>query len=125
MLIHHQSPLLSTTKPLKLLHIDLFRPIKIASLGGNKYSFVIVDNFSKFTWVLFLTQNDESFETFQNFYKNVKNEKDANIIFLRSNHARELKNELFKTFFFIRMASLIIFSIQNLLNKIELFKGKI
>ena len=36
---------ISTTRPLQLLHMNLFGPFKIASYGGNYYVFVIVDDF--------------------------------------------------------------------------------
>jgi hypothetical protein len=41
--------IVSTSKPLELLHLDLFGPSRIRSLGGNYYRFVIVDDFSRFT----------------------------------------------------------------------------
>jgi hypothetical protein len=40
---------ISTKKPLELLHIDLFAPVKTTSLEGKNYGFVIVDDYSKFT----------------------------------------------------------------------------
>jgi len=35
-----------TTRPLELIHIDLFRPTKIKSLCDNRFVFVLVDDFS-------------------------------------------------------------------------------
>jgi len=43
----------STTRPLELLHMDLFDPSRTMSLGGNYYAFEIVDDFSRLTWTLF------------------------------------------------------------------------
>jgi predicted SAM-dependent methyltransferase len=51
---------ISTSRPLQLLHIDLFGPNRVASLGEKLYAFVIVDNFSCFTWVLFLAHKNEA-----------------------------------------------------------------
>jgi len=62
---------ISTQKLIELLHIDLFGPVQTASLSGKRYGFVIVDDFSRFTWVLFLKHKDESFKAFQNFCKRV------------------------------------------------------
>ena len=45
---------ISITKLFELLHLDLFGLTRTTSLGGKKYSLVIVDNFSIFTWVIFL-----------------------------------------------------------------------
>ena len=47
--------ILSTSKPLELLHMDLFGPSRIKSYGGNYYALVIVDDYSRFTWTFFLT----------------------------------------------------------------------
>jgi len=63
--LHSKSAVLSH-KVLELLHIDIFGPTKTLSLSGKRYGFVIVDDFSRFTWVLFLShkkvQNEKEFE---------------------------------------------------------------
>ena len=46
---------ISTTRPLELLHMGLFGLSRTPSLGGKSYVFVIVDDFSIYTWVLFLS----------------------------------------------------------------------
>ena len=53
--------IVSTTKPLQLLHMDLFGPTRIRSLAGKHYAYVIVDDYSRYTWVLFLGSKDECF----------------------------------------------------------------
>ena len=57
----------STSRPLELLHLDLFGPTRTASLSGCKYGLVIVDDYTRWTWVKFLTHKDESFGTFYKF----------------------------------------------------------
>ncbi|KAA0042908.1 Retrovirus-related Pol polyprotein from transposon TNT 1-94 [Cucumis melo var. makuwa] len=37
------------SRVLKLLHMDLMDPMQVESLGGKKYAFLIVDNFSRYT----------------------------------------------------------------------------
>ena len=49
--------LVSTSRPLELLHMDLIGPARVKSLGGNLYTLVIVDDYSRFTWVAFLSSN--------------------------------------------------------------------
>jgi len=88
--------IVSTKKPRELLHIDLFGPVITASLAGKQYGFVIVDDFSRYTWVLFLKHKDEAFEIFCSL---VQNEKESNIIFVRSDHGGEFENLSFKTCF--------------------------
>jgi hypothetical protein len=46
---HHAKNIMTTTKPLEMLHIDLFGPIAYISIGGSKYDFVIVNDYSRFT----------------------------------------------------------------------------
>ncbi|GJT98005.1 retrovirus-related pol polyprotein from transposon TNT 1-94 [Tanacetum coccineum] len=39
---------------LNLLHMDLCGPMPVASINGKKYILVIVDDYSRYTWTLFL-----------------------------------------------------------------------
>jgi hypothetical protein len=50
---HHAKNIMKTTKPLKMLHMDLFGHITYISFGGNKYGIVFVDDYSRFTWYSF------------------------------------------------------------------------
>ncbi|GJR54246.1 integrase, catalytic region, zinc finger, CCHC-type containing protein [Tanacetum coccineum] len=45
---------------LELLHMDLCGPMRVASINGKKYILVIVDDFSRYTWVYFLRSKDET-----------------------------------------------------------------
>jgi hypothetical protein len=51
---HHAKNIMTTTRPLEMLHMDLFDPVAYISIGGNKYGLIIVDDYSCFTWVFFL-----------------------------------------------------------------------
>ena len=51
---HPNKSQMSTHRPLELLHMDLFGPTSFVSIGGNSYCLVIVDDYSRFTWVYFL-----------------------------------------------------------------------
>jgi hypothetical protein len=51
---HHAKNIMTTTRPLEMLHMDLFGPVAYISIGSNKYGLVIVDNYSHFTFVFFL-----------------------------------------------------------------------
>ena len=46
---HHKVNVISTSRCLELLHVDLMGPIITESLGGKRYIMVIVDDFSRYT----------------------------------------------------------------------------
>ncbi|GJR26533.1 integrase, catalytic region, zinc finger, CCHC-type containing protein [Tanacetum coccineum] len=52
---------------LELLHMDLCGPMRTASINGKKYILVIVDDFSRYTWVYFLRSKDETPEIIKKF----------------------------------------------------------
>ena len=56
-----------TSRPLELLRIDLFGPNRVASMSGKIYAFVIVDDYSRFTWVIFLSHKDKAYSSFVKF----------------------------------------------------------
>lgn len=90
--------LVSTFEQMELLHLDLFAPRKVASLCGQYYGLVIVDDCSRFTWVIFLTFKNGSFEKFSIFCKRVQNEKGFHIFAIRIGNGGESKNVKFKSF---------------------------
>ena len=55
----------STERPLEMLHMDLFGPSRAMSLSGNLYALVIVDDFSRYTWTLFLAAKNDIFHAFK------------------------------------------------------------
>ena len=65
--------MISTSKPLELLHLDLFGPSQVQSINHNKYVFVIVDDYSRYTWTIFLKLKSDAFELFKNFAKRIRN----------------------------------------------------
>jgi hypothetical protein len=46
---HQGKNVMTTSRPLELLHMDLFEPVAYLSIEGSKYGLVIVDDFSRFT----------------------------------------------------------------------------
>jgi len=61
--------IVSSSRPLELLHMDLFGPSRTMSLGGNYYALVIVDGFSRYSWTLFLESKSDAFSAFKRFTK--------------------------------------------------------
>nr|GEU43082.1 Gag-Pol polyprotein [Tanacetum cinerariifolium] len=59
----HKSKTVNTIKEvLHTLHMDLCGPMRVQSINGKKYILVIIDDYSKFTWVKFLRTKDETLE---------------------------------------------------------------
>jgi hypothetical protein len=73
--IHHPlKTMLSTYKPLELLYMDLFSPTSYKSIDGNLYCLVIVDDYSHYTWTLFLGDKSETPEIFKTFARRAQQE---------------------------------------------------
>jgi hypothetical protein len=54
-----------TEHPRQLLHMDTVGPSRVRSMGGKWYVLVIVDNYSRYSWVFFLEIKDQVFEHFR------------------------------------------------------------
>jgi hypothetical protein len=50
---HHSKNVMITSRPLELLHMDLFEPVAYLSIGRSKYGLVIVDDFPLHLGILF------------------------------------------------------------------------
>jgi hypothetical protein len=53
-----------TEQPRQLLHMDIVDPSHVRSMGGKWYILIIIDDYSHYSWVLFLERKDEAFELF-------------------------------------------------------------
>jgi hypothetical protein len=51
-------------RPRQLLNMDIVGPSRVRSMGGKWYVLVIVDDYSRYSWVFFLESKDEVFEHF-------------------------------------------------------------
>jgi hypothetical protein len=68
--VHHpHKNIMTTERSLELLHMDLFDPIAYISINGSKYCLVIVDDYSRFTWVFFLQEKFQTQETLKRFLR--------------------------------------------------------
>jgi transposase InsO family protein len=72
--------------------MDLFDPIAYISIDGNKYGLVIIDDYSRFTWVFFLQDKSKTQEVLKKFLKRAQNAFDAKVKRIRSDNGTEFKN---------------------------------
>ncbi|GJT96749.1 putative ribonuclease H-like domain-containing protein [Tanacetum coccineum] len=86
------------TKPLFMLHMDLFGPTFVSSLMHKKYCLVVTDDYSRFTWVFFLITKDETSEILKNFIKEIENLTDKIVKLIKSDNGTEFKNKVMDDF---------------------------
>jgi len=55
--------------------MDLIGPTKTLSLGRKICGFMIVDDYQRYTWLLFLSTNDEAFDALEPYVEWYKMEK--------------------------------------------------
>jgi hypothetical protein len=86
-MLEHQT----TSKVLELLHMDLMGPMQVESLGGKRYAFVVVDDYSRYTWVNFVREKSDTFSVFKELCTQLQREKGSNVVRIRSDHGREFE----------------------------------
>jgi transposase InsO family protein len=89
---HQSKNVMMTSRPLELLHMDLFGPVAYLSIGGSKYDLLIVDDFSHFTWVFFLQDKSETQGTLKRFLRRAQNEFELKVKKIRSDNGSVFKN---------------------------------
>ena len=67
------------TKPLELIHSDLWGPTPVLSNSGYRYYIHFVDVFSRFSWIFLLINKSKSIKTFVNFKTQVELQFDSKI----------------------------------------------
>nr|GEY21936.1 retrovirus-related Pol polyprotein from transposon TNT 1-94 [Tanacetum cinerariifolium] len=57
---HPPKPVPNSKQRLHLLHMNLCGPMRVASINGKRYVLVIVDDYSRYSWVHFLRRKDKT-----------------------------------------------------------------
>ncbi|CAN1149827.1 Retrovirus-related Pol polyprotein from transposon TNT 1-94 [Linum perenne] len=89
---------ISSSRTLELIHMDLFGPANIMTLGGKYFCFVLVDDFSRYCWIYLLRTKDETLSKLKSFTKLIQNELDDKIKSIRSDNGGEFTSDEFKNF---------------------------
>ena len=95
---HPKVNVVATSRPLELLHVDLMGPTKTESMGRKSYIMVVVNDFSRYSWVEFLREKSKACEKMEKLCKKLQNEKGVPIVKIRSDHGKEFKNARFEAF---------------------------
>jgi len=70
----------------------------VAIIGGKRYVLVVIDDFSRFTWVNFIREKSDTFKAFTDLCIQLQREKDRDIVRIRSDHGTEFENSKFHDF---------------------------
>ncbi|GKA72662.1 retrovirus-related pol polyprotein from transposon TNT 1-94, partial [Tanacetum coccineum] len=123
---HKAKNIVSTTRCLELLHMDLFGPSAIQSYGGNRYTLVLVDDYSKYNWTRFLKDKTKAFDQLEILSREIQSQLGCSIVSIRTDHGREFDNEVqFGEFCNANGINSLLFSLYALLNQMELVERKI
>ncbi|KAJ9561520.1 hypothetical protein OSB04_006680 [Centaurea solstitialis] len=82
----------SCQSPLEMIHMDLCGPMRIQSISGKKYILVMVDEYSRYTWLEFLRMKSEAPELIIKFIKRIQVLLQLPVRKIRSDNGTEFKN---------------------------------
>ena len=91
---HKSKTVNSIDAPYELLHMDLFGPVNVRSIGGKYYCLVVTDDYSRYSWVFFLGTKDETPEMLIDLFTKLENVHEAKIKRIRSDNGTEFKNRV-------------------------------
>ncbi|KAK2578778.1 hypothetical protein KPH14_008882 [Odynerus spinipes] len=81
---------------LELIHMDLCGPIPVTTLSGNKYAYVLINNYSnRYTSTYLIKTKDEAYEYFVDYMNKWENQLGKRIKSVRSDNGKEFVNERF------------------------------
>nr|GFA75971.1 ribonuclease H-like domain-containing protein [Tanacetum cinerariifolium] len=96
---HLPKPVPNSRQILHLLHMDLCRPMRIASINGKRNVLEIMDDYSRYTWVHFFRSKDEAPEVIIKFLKRITILFQSPVIIIRTDNDTEFKNQVLKEYF--------------------------
>ncbi|GJS75606.1 putative ribonuclease H-like domain-containing protein [Tanacetum coccineum] len=80
------------SQPLQMLHMDLFRRISVRSINHKIYFLVVTDDYSRFSWVFFLSTKDETSGILKTFITGIENQINHKVKIIRCDNGTEFKN---------------------------------
>ncbi|GKC32702.1 retrovirus-related pol polyprotein from transposon TNT 1-94 [Tanacetum coccineum] len=84
---------------LNTLHMDLYGPMRVQTINGKKYILVIVDDYSRFTWVKFLRSKDETPEFIIKFLKQIQVGLNKTVRYIRTDNGTEFVNQFLTKYY--------------------------
>ncbi|GJV42241.1 retrovirus-related pol polyprotein from transposon TNT 1-94 [Tanacetum coccineum] len=90
---HKPKPDNTNLEVLNILHMDLCSPMRVQTINGKKYILVIVDGYSRFTWVKFLRSKDETPAVVIKFLKQIQVGLNKTVRYVRTDNGTEFVNK--------------------------------
>nr|GEW33511.1 integrase, catalytic region, zinc finger, CCHC-type, peptidase aspartic, catalytic [Tanacetum cinerariifolium] len=84
---------------LYLLHMDLCGPMRVESVNGKKYILVIMDDYSRFTWVKFLRSKDKTLAFIIKFLKMIQVRLKVPVRRIRTDNGTEFVNQMLRDYY--------------------------
>ncbi|GKC61761.1 retrovirus-related pol polyprotein from transposon TNT 1-94 [Tanacetum coccineum] len=78
---------------LNTLHIDLCGPMRVQTINGKRYILVIIDDYSRFTWVKFLRSKDETPAVVIKFLKQIQVGLNKTVRYIHTDNGTEFVNK--------------------------------
>ncbi|GJU22826.1 putative ribonuclease H-like domain-containing protein [Tanacetum coccineum] len=85
-------------KPLHMLHMDLLGPTNVKSLMKTSYCLVVINDFSRFSWVFFLATKDRTSGILKTFITEIEDQLDHKVKVIRCDNRTEFKNNVMNQF---------------------------
>nr|GEW08611.1 retrovirus-related Pol polyprotein from transposon TNT 1-94 [Tanacetum cinerariifolium] len=79
--------------------MDLYWPMRVASVNGKKYIIVIVDDYSWFTWVKFLASKDEAPDFIIKFLKMIQVRLNMSVRKIRTDNGTKFVNQTLRSYY--------------------------
>lgn len=96
---HKPKPTNSNTEVLHTLHMDLCGPMRVQSFNGKRYILVVVDDYSRFTWVKILRSKDETPDIIIKIIKQLQVRLNKIVRIIRTNNGTEFVNQQLTQFY--------------------------
>ena len=84
--------------PLVLLHVDLLGPVSVESIAGDRYCYVVTDEYCRYSWVMSLREKSETFECFKVTVMKFESLYMLKVRRIRSDNGTEFNNHQFYSF---------------------------
>ena len=77
------------SEKLELVHIDVWGPAQVSSLGGSRYYVTFIDDATRKTWIYYIQNKSDVFDTFKKLKALFEIETGKKLNCLRSNNGGE------------------------------------